>query len=86
MHRDAAPDPRPLAEPAQERLARDVFPLHLSPGVYAARHGDPAHGCFGYEQWRYRDPKVTRWIDAVAQILRSPALLAACRERDRGAR
>ena len=41
--------------------------------------GDDVHACFGYEGYRYRNAKLGRWIDAVARILRDPALLAAVR-------
>ena len=72
---------RPLADEATEKLAHDIFPTHMSPGEYAARHGDEAHGCFGYDGYRYRDEQLDRWIQAVSRILSDPMLLAAVRER-----
>jgi len=52
----------------------------MSPGEYCARHGG-SEACFGYENYRYRDERLDRWVQTVARICRTPGLLERVRQR-----
>jgi len=61
-------DDLPLADPARERDARALFPLDISPEEYAAREGENWY-CFSYDDYRYSDPELERWIHRLGDIL-----------------
>jgi len=58
----------PLADPGRESDAVRMFPLHMSPEEYAARH---AHDwfCFSFDDYRYRDAGLEQWIHRLGDIL-----------------
>lgn len=58
----------PPASPGREADAQTLFPFDMSPEEYAARH---AHlwFCFSYDDYRYTDPAVERWIHRLGDIL-----------------
>jgi len=58
----------PMADPGREEMAREIFPLNISPEEYAARN---AHGwlCFSFDDYRYSDPKLTQWIQRLGDVL-----------------
>jgi hypothetical protein len=61
-------DALPMAPPDRERDARQLFPLDIPPEEYAARH---AHEwvCFGFDDYRYSDVELQRWIHRLGDIL-----------------
>ena len=61
-------DDLPLADPGREADARRMFPLDISPEEYAARHAHEWY-CFSFDDFRYRDPAVERWIHRLGDIL-----------------
>lgn len=58
----------PLADAGREEDARELFNLSISPDEYAARH---AHqwDCFSFDDYRYSDEELTRWIQRLGDIL-----------------
>src|SRR5262245_44012047 len=58
----------PMADPGRESKAREMFPLNVSPDEYAARE---AHHwlCFSFDDYRYSDPAMERWIHRLGDIL-----------------
>lgn len=62
------PDELPMADPGREEMAREIFPLDISPEEYAARE---AHRwmCFSFDDYRYSDPRLTQWIQRLGDIL-----------------
>lgn len=62
-------DDLPLADPGRERDAREWFPIgKMSPEEYAAREGHRWY-CFSFDDYRYADPEVDRWIQRLGDIL-----------------
>lgn len=61
-------DDRPLATPAYEAYARELFPLTMSPEEYVARYAD-RWMCFSFDDYRYSDPVLDRWIQRLGDIL-----------------
>jgi len=62
-------DDLPLADPGRERDARELFPfLAMTPEEYAARHGKDWY-CFSFDDYRYSDPVLDRWIQRLGDIL-----------------
>ena len=57
----------PLADPGREQDALDRFPMHESPGLYAARN---AHLwlCFSFDDVRYRNDALTAWVQELGDI------------------
>lgn len=62
---------RPLASEETEGRVKETFPIELPPEEFAARDG---YGWldFPFAIYRYRDPKLDEWIQAVNEILQSP--------------
>jgi hypothetical protein len=58
----------PPAPPDRERDARELFPLDITPEEYAARHGKDWY-CFSFDDYRYSDPELDRWIQRLGDIL-----------------
>jgi hypothetical protein len=76
-------DALPLADPGRERDARAWFPREQTPEEYAARHAH-AWVSFSFDDYRYRDPALTAWIQRLGDILfgrNGAPSVAALRER-----
>ena len=58
----------PPADPGRERDARELFPFDMSPDEYAARHAQDWIA-FSFDDYRYSDPAVERWIHRLGDIL-----------------
>jgi hypothetical protein len=58
----------PMADPGRERDARELFPFAMSPEEYAARHAHEWY-CFSFDDYRYADPVMERWIHRLGDIL-----------------
>jgi len=58
----------PLADPGRERDARELFPLDMTPDEYAARHASDWF-CFSFDDYRYTDRELERWIHRLGDIL-----------------
>jgi len=61
-------DDLPPADPGRERDARELFPLNMSPEEYAAMYGHEWY-CFSFDDYRYSDPELDRWIQRLGDIL-----------------
>jgi hypothetical protein len=62
-------DPLPPADPSRERDARELFPIaEMTPEAYAARRGKEWY-CFSFDDYRYSDPELDRWIQRLGDIL-----------------
>ena len=61
-------DDLPPADPGRERDARELFPLDMTPEEYAAKHGHEWF-CFSFDDYRYADPELDRWIQRLGDIL-----------------
>ena len=59
---------RPLAHSEREIAARQMFPLDVSPELYAARESH-RWVCFSFHDYRYRDEALDRWIQRFAEII-----------------
>ena len=61
-------DELPMADPGREQAAIEMFPLDMSPDEYAARE---AHNwyCFSFDDYRYSDERLGRWIHHLGDIL-----------------
>ena len=57
----------PPAPRDRERDARELFPLDMSPEEYATRHRHE-WVCFSFDDYRYADPKMDRWIQRLGDI------------------
>jgi len=62
------PTDLPLASPSQEQWAREIFPVAVSPEVYAARESH-RWMCFSFDNYRYNDPALSLWIQKLGDIL-----------------
>lgn len=60
-------DDLPPAPRDRERDARELFPLDMSPEEYAMRHRHE-WVCFSFDDYRYSDPKMDRWIQRLGDI------------------
>jgi len=71
---------RPLASEETENRVKETFPVDVSPEEFAAKDG---YGWldFPFGRYRYRDPKLDEWIQAVKEILQSPARLRECQAK-----
>src|SRR5256885_12460891 len=58
----------PIADPGREADARNLFPFEMAPEEYAARHAHEWY-CFSFDDYRYADPAVDRWIQRLGDIL-----------------
>ena len=58
----------PMADPGREADARTMFPFDMSPDEYAARHAHLWY-CFSFDDYRYADPAMDRWIQRLGDIL-----------------
>ena len=58
----------PIADPGREADARNLFPFEVAPEEYAARHAHEWY-CFSFDDYRYADPAVDRWIQRLGDIL-----------------
>jgi hypothetical protein len=58
----------PAADPGREQQAEEIFPLAMSPEEYAARHARQWL-CFSFDDYRYADPALDRWIHRLGDIL-----------------
>jgi hypothetical protein len=61
-------DDLPMATPEREEDARELFPIHMTPEEYAASYG-AGWLCFSYDDYRYSDPVLDRWIQRLGDIL-----------------
>ncbi len=61
-------DDFPTADPARERDAREMFPRHMTPEEYAARHAHQWY-CFSFDDYRYADTELDRWVQRLGDIL-----------------
>ena len=68
---------RPLASEETEKRVKETFPVEMAPQEFAARDG---YGWldFPFGRYRYRDPRLDEWIQAVKEILSSPTRLREC--------
>ncbi|HYM59457.1 MAG TPA: hypothetical protein VEZ11_01050, partial [Thermoanaerobaculia bacterium] len=48
--------------------ARELFPIAMSPDEYAARHAHQWY-CFSFDDYRYSDPGLDRWVQRLGDIL-----------------
>lgn len=71
---------RPLASEETEKRVRETFPIEIAAEEFAARDG---YGWldFPFGRYRYRDPQLDQWIQAVKEILSSPARLRECQAK-----
>lgn len=70
-HEERRGSSRPAADPARESLAARAFPFRTqSPAAYVAEHGADMIG-FTYDEARYTDPQLDRWLAEVGRLLRS---------------
>jgi hypothetical protein len=61
-------DELPMADAGREQSAREMFPFAVSPEEYAAREGH-MWLCFSFDDYRYSDPDVERWVHRLGDIL-----------------
>ena len=76
-------DDRPLASEAHEEFARRLFRLDLSPEEYAARYGHQ-FAMFSFDEYQYRTPGMTEWVQQLGEIFFAqdlPARLRQLREK-----
>jgi hypothetical protein len=66
-------DPRPVADSEYERWALSLFRLDLSAEEFAARF---AHefALFNFDNFQYRTPGMTEWVDLLAAFFFAPDL------------
>ena len=71
---------RPLASEETEYRVKETFPVDMHPEEFAARDG---YGWldFPFGLYRYRDPALDEWIQAVKDILHSPERLHECQAK-----
>jgi len=71
---------RPLASEETENRVKETFTIDVSPEEFAARDG---YGWldFPFGRYRYRDPQLDEWIQAVKEILSSPDKLRECQSK-----
>jgi hypothetical protein len=70
-HDARRPPDRALADPAREALAARAFPFRVtSPADYVEDHAPDMIG-FTYDEARYADPDLDRWLVEVGRLLRS---------------
>ena len=70
-HDARRPPDRPAADPAREALAVAAFPFRtMSPAAYVEAHAADMIG-FTYDDARYGDPDLDRWLVEVGRLLRS---------------
>lgn len=71
---------RPLASEETEQRVQATFPIETPPEEFAARDG---YGWldFPFARYRFRDPGLDEWIQAVSAILQSPERLRACQAK-----
>ena len=74
------PQERVLATEETEGRVKETFPIDMAPEEFAARDG---YGWldFPFARYRYRDPNLDEWIQAVNKILQSPAKLRECQAK-----
>lgn len=58
----------PIADPGREAMAREIFPMTMTPEEYAAREGY-RWVCFSFDDYRYSDGALTEWIHRLGDIL-----------------
>jgi hypothetical protein len=74
-------DKRPLAPPERVESARRVFPYReQTPAYYAAHHAHQI-GSSSFDDYRYPDAALGRWIDELHRLLRSSRELDECRRK-----
>lgn len=76
-------DERPLADSEYEKFALSIFRLELSAEEFAAREGHN-FALFNFDNYRYRTPGMTQWVDNLAAYFFAPDLpgrLRAAREK-----
>jgi hypothetical protein len=65
------PAERPSADPEREALAARAFPFRSqTPAAYVTEHGASMIG-FTYDEARYADPELDRWLVEVGRLLRA---------------
>ena len=68
--RRAHGDERPAADEERAARAEAEFPFRsVTPAMYVAQHG-PAMTGYTYDDYRYPDPRLQRWVDEVGRLLR----------------
>jgi hypothetical protein len=76
-----AHDAREEASPLREESAKELFPYRsMSVEEYAARHGAD-WGCFSFDEYRYADESLDRWIAALGRLFSTPGRLSECQEK-----
>jgi hypothetical protein len=76
-------DTRPVADPEYERWALSHFRLDLSAEEFAARFGHE-FALFSFDNYQYRTPGMTEWVDALAAFFFAddlPMRLRAARQK-----
>lgn len=69
--RGDAQAPRPTADADRQARAAANFPYRtMSPAEYAARYGPDMPG-FTYDEYRYDDPDLERWLVELGRELRA---------------
>jgi hypothetical protein len=69
--RPSAEAPRPVADLERQARAATSFPYRTtSPAEYAARYGADMPG-FTYDEYRYDDPELDRWLAELGRELRA---------------
>lgn len=58
----------PMADAGREAGARELFPFDVSPEEYAAHNAHHWY-CFSFDDYRYSDPAMERWIHRLGDIL-----------------
>ena len=71
---------RPLASEETENRVKETFPVDMHPEEFAARDG---YGWldFPFARYRFRDPALDQWIQAVKEILQVPERLRECQAK-----
>lgn len=61
----------PLASLDMEEHVKEVFPIDMDPEEFAAKDGAGWLN-FTFNDYRFRDPELDRWIHTVGSIIRDP--------------
>lgn len=64
----------PPATEKMEQQVRAVFPIDIAPEEFAARDGAGWMN-FTFHEYRFSDPVLDSWIDAVGKIINDPKAL-----------
>ncbi len=70
----------PQASLEMESHVKEVFPTEMNPELFAAQDG-VGWLDFTFNDYRFRDTTLDRWIHAVGSIVRDPEQLANCQKK-----